>query len=123
MRTLATLRVMSRIAITCTSMVIVVGCSSPSDLVASGPVVTVSSTKAPKALAMCVFPVWQEHNSNASMSETANGYRIVSGFAQQTDDVLDITAAPKGSVAKLYQRVAWSQIGRGDLRESLQKCK
>jgi len=105
------------------AVALLAGCSSPSDLVASGPSVTVSSAIAPKALALCVFPVWQEHNSNASMSETANGYRIVSGFAQQTDDVLDITAAPKGSVAKLYQRVAWSQIGRGDLRESLQKCK
>lgn len=105
------------------AVALLAGCSSPSDLVASGPSVTVSSAKAPKALALCVFPVWQEHNSNASMSETANGYRIISGFAQQTDDVLDITAAPKGSVAKLYQRVAWSQIGRGDLRESLQKCK
>lgn len=103
--------------------VLLVGCSSPSDLIASGPALTVSSTKAPKALALCVFPAWQEHNSNASMSETANGYRIVNGFAQQTDDVLDITSTKTGSVGKLYQRVAWSQVGRGDLRESLQKCK
>ena len=105
------------------ALALLAGCSSPSDLMASGPSVTVSSTKAPKSLALCVFPVWQEHNSNASMSETANGYRLVNGFAQQTDDVLDTTSAQTGSVAKLYQRVAWSQIGRGNLRDSLQKCK
>jgi uncharacterized lipoprotein YajG len=117
------MRWLSLIAITCTSMVMMAGCSSPSDLMASAPSATVSSTKTPKALSLCVFPVWQEHNSNASMSETANGYRLVSGFAQQTDDVLDITLTKTGSVANLYQRVAWSQIGRGDLKESLQKCK
>jgi hypothetical protein len=104
-------------------LVLLAGCSSPSDLVASGPSITVSSSKTPKAMALCVFPAWQEHNSTASMSETASGYRLVNGFAQQTDDVLDITSAKTGSVAKLYQRVAWSQIGRGDLRESLQRCK
>lgn len=123
MRAWVSLRGFSRIAITCTSMVMMIGCSSPSDLVASGPSITVSSSKTPKAMALCVFPAWQEHNSTASMSETASGYRLVNGFAQQTDDVLDITSAKTGSVAKLYQRVAWSQIGRGDLRESLQRCK
>ncbi|WP_426234709.1 hypothetical protein [Pseudomonas sp. TWP3-2] len=99
------------------------GCSSPSDLMASAPAISVSSTKTPKAFALCVFPAWQEHNSTASMSETISGYRIVNGFAQQTDDVLDIAQSKTGSVAKLYQRVAWSQIGRGELRDSLQKCK
>lgn len=105
------------------AVALLAGCSSPSDLMASAPSISVPSAKSPKALALCVFPAWQEHNSNASMSETTSGYRIVSGFAQQTDDVLDITSAKTGSVAKLYQRVAWSQIGRGDLKESLQKCK
>lgn len=99
------------------------GCSSPSDLMSSAPAATVTTTKTPKAFALCVFPDWQEHNSNASISETANGYRLVNGFAQQTDDVLDINQAKSGSVAKLYQRVAWSQLGRGGLRDSLQKCR
>jgi hypothetical protein len=57
------------------------------------------------------------------MSETANGYRIVNGFGQQTDDVLDITNAYVGAVGELYQRVAWSQLGRSFLRESMQKCR
>jgi hypothetical protein len=57
------------------------------------------------------------------MTETSAGYRLVNGFAQQTDDVLDISQTKSGSVAKLYQRVAWSQLGRGGLRDSLQKCR
>lgn len=105
------------------AVALLAGCSSPSDLMSEAPAITVSSAKTPKAFALCVFPAWQEHNSNASMSETTTGYRLVNGFAQQTDDVLDISHAKAGSVAKLYQRVAWSQIGRGSLRDSIQKCK
>ncbi|MBV4496368.1 hypothetical protein HU715_013435 [Pseudomonas sp. SWRI12] len=112
-----------RLFVGAVAVALLAGCSSPSDLMSSAPAVTVTSTKAPKAFALCVFPEWQEHNSNASMSETPAGYRLVSGFAQQTDDVLDISHAKSGSVAKLYQRVAWSQLGRGALRDSLQKCR
>jgi len=112
-----------RLFVGAVAVVLLAGCSSPSDLMSSAPAVTVASAKTPKAFALCVFPEWQEHNSNASMSETATGYRLVSGFAQQTDDVLDISQAKSGSVAKLYQRVAWSQLGRGGLRDSLQKCR
>ena len=105
------------------AVALLAGCSSPSDLMSETPAITVSSAKTPKAFALCVFPAWQEHSSNASMNETTTGYRLVNGFAQQTDDVLDISQVKSGSVAKLYQRVAWSQIGRGSLRDSIQKCK
>jgi len=105
------------------AVALLAGCSSASDLMSSDPAITVYSAKAPKALAICVFPSWQEHSTSATMSETQNGYRLVNGFAQQTDDVLDIKSSKSGSVANLYQRVAWSQIGRGGLRDSLQKCK
>lgn len=105
------------------AVALLAGCSSPSDLMSSAPQVTITSAKTPKDFALCVFPSWQDHNSNASMTETSTGYRIVSGFAQQTDDVLDVTKAKMGSSAKLYQRVAWSQMGRGTLRDSLQKCR
>lgn len=112
-----------RILVAAMGLALLVGCSSSADLMSSPPEITVTSAKTPKAFALCVFPEWQEHNSNASMSETPTGYRLVSGFAQQTDDVLDIREAKSGSVAKLYQRVAWSQIGRGGLRDSLQQCR
>lgn len=102
------------------AVALLAGCSSPSDLMSTSPAVTVASAKTPKAFALCVFPEWQEHNSNASMTETSAGYRLVNGFA---DDVLDISQTKSGSVAKLYQRVAWSQLGRGGLRDSLQKCR
>lgn len=56
------------------------------------------------------------------MSETERGYRIVNGFAQQTDEVLDITKGTAGTVANLYQRVAWSQVGRTGIRDSMKQC-
>lgn len=112
-----------RVLIGALALALLAGCISPSDLMSSPPAVTVTSSKTPKAFALCVFPEWQEHNSNASMMETVTGYRLVNGFAQQTDDVLDIRQADLGSVAKLYQRVAWSQLGRGGLRDSLQNCR
>jgi outer membrane biogenesis lipoprotein LolB len=99
------------------------GCSSPSDLMSSPANLTVTTSKSAKAYALCVFPEWQEHSTAAVMSETAKGYRIVNGFGQQTDDVLDITSAQAGAVGKLYQRVAWSQLGRSSLRDSMQKCR
>jgi hypothetical protein len=105
------------------AVALLAGCSSPSDLMSSSPEVTVTSAKTPKALALCVFPHWQEQSSSATMAETASGYRLVNGFAQQTDDVLDIKSTKEGSIAKLYQRIAWSQIGRSGLRDSLQQCR
>jgi outer membrane biogenesis lipoprotein LolB len=99
------------------------GCSTPSDLMSSPADVSVATSKSAKSYALCVFPQWQEHSSTAVMSETANGYRIVNGFGQQTDDVLEITNAYAGSVANLYQRMAWSQLGRSSLRDSIQKCR
>jgi uncharacterized lipoprotein len=105
------------------AVALLAGCSSPSELMSSPPDVTVKSNKAPKAFALCAFPEWQEHSSGATLSETANGYRLVNGFGQQTDDVLDITRTQSGSVAKLYQRVAWAQLGRAEIRDSLQKCR
>lgn len=58
------------------------------------------------------------------MSETTNGYRIVAGseINGQTDDVLDIKKASTGSVVKLYQRAAWQQMGRGELKSSFNSC-
>ncbi|SFX17916.1 hypothetical protein SAMN03159390_00646 [Pseudomonas sp. NFACC49-2] len=105
------------------AVALLAGCSSPSDLLSSEPAVTVSSAKSPKAFALCVFPQWQEHSSSATMTETAHGYRLVNGFAQQTDDVLEISQTKAGSIAKLYQRVAWSQLGRSGIRDSLQQCR
>ena len=112
-----------RILVVALAAALLAGCSSPSDLMSSPASLTVTTSKSAKAYALCVFPEWQEHSTSAVMSETANGYRIVNGFGQQTDDVLDITNAYAGAVGELYQRVAWSQLGRSSLRDSMQKCR
>nr|WP_081955404.1 hypothetical protein [Pseudomonas lutea] len=112
-----------RILIGALAVALLAGCSSPADLMSSPADLTVATSKSAKAYALCVFPEWQEHSSAAVMSETSNGYRIVNGFGQQTDEVLDITNTRDGSVGKLYQRVAWSQLGRSAIRDSMRKCR
>ncbi len=113
-----------RILIGTLAVAMLAGCSTPSDLMAEKPQLTATSTKSPKVIALCAYPAWQDYRSSSVMSETLTGYRIVAGseMNRQTDDVLNIEKAGSGSIVKLYQRAAWSQMGRGGLRDSLNRC-
>lgn len=114
-----------RILIAAVSLAVLAGCTTPSDLLASKPEYTHFSTKAPKEIALCVYPAWQDYRPTAVMNETSNGFRIVAGTDMgQTDDVLDIVWSDErsGSVVKSYQRAAWSQLGRGGLTAALNRC-
>ncbi|PYY88084.1 hypothetical protein DNK59_10545 [Pseudomonas sp. TKO26] len=114
-----------RILIGVVALALLAGCSTPSDLMAGNPVSIHISTKKPKDIALCVYPAWQDYRSTSVMSETQNGYRIIAGTdSGQTDDVLNIELAQQGSgsIVKLYQRASWSQIGRGGLVPSLNRC-
>lgn len=100
------------------------GCTTPSDLLKGSPERSASTKKSPKEYALCVYPSWQDYRSSSNMAETANGYRIIAGSDMngQTDDVLDIVRTGSGSSVKLYQRMAWQQLGRGDLNSSFNRC-
>lgn len=113
-----------RILIGALAVALLAGCTTPSDLLAGKPELRVWSTKAPKEIAVCVFPAWQDYRASSVISETVNGYRIVAGSGHngQTDDLLDIEKAKTGSAVALYQRAAWSQIGRDGIRDALNKC-
>lgn len=104
--------------------VALLGCTTPGDLLKGDPAISKQSNKDPKAIALCVYPDWQEYQSTATMSETVDGYRLVSGSDMngQTNDVLDIKRADNGSTVKLYQRMAWQQVGRSKVTESLNRC-
>lgn len=106
------------------AVVMLAGCTTPGDLLKSEPAIIGSSTKDPKAFALCVYPDWQDYQSTSTMSETTDGYRLVSGSEMngQTNDVLDIKRSANGSTIKLYQRMAWQQIGRSKVTESLNRC-
>lgn len=106
------------------AVMLLAGCTTPSDLLKGSPELAGTSKKDPKAYALCVYPSWQDYRSSSVMSETTNGYRIVAGseINGQTDDVLDIKKASTGSVVKLYQRAAWQQMGRGELKSSFNSC-
>ncbi|KRW62328.1 hypothetical protein [Pseudomonas sp. TTU2014-080ASC] len=102
----------------------IAGCTTASDLLRGAPEITATTKKSPKEYALCVFPAWQDYRSSANLSETIDGYRIVVGTEAngQTDDVLDIKSDGSGSKVMLYQRAAWAQLGRGELRNSLNRC-
>lgn len=104
--------------------VLMAGCTTPSDLLKGAPELSANTKKSPKAYALCVYPSWQDYRSSSNMSETANGYRIVAGSDMngQTDDVLDIKRTDFGSSVRLYQRMAWQQMGRGALKSSFNSC-
>lgn len=106
------------------AVALLAGCTTPSDLLKGSPELSASTKKDPKAYALCVYPSWQDYRSSAVMSETSAGYRLVAGndMNGQTDDVLDIRGIKGGSAVKLYQRMAWQQLGRAELKESFNNC-
>ena len=113
-----------RKAITALALIALAACTTPGDLLKGEPLISKVTAKDPKAFALCVYPEWQEYQSTSTMSETTDGYRLVSGSEMngQTNDVLDIKRLANGSTVKLYQRIAWQQIGRSKVTESLNRC-
>ncbi|WP_207285229.1 hypothetical protein [Pseudomonas sp. FW300-N2A2] len=106
------------------ALIALAGCTTPGDLLKGDPSVSKETSKDPKSVALCIYPEWQEYQSTATMSETVDGYRLVSGSDMngQTNDVLDIKRSANGSTVKLYQRMAWQQVGRSKVTESLHRC-
>lgn len=112
-----------RILIGAVAVAVLAGCVSPSDLKGSTPTTTASTEKSPKAYALCVFPKWQDARSEAVMSETTEGYRLVVGSLQLTDELLEVKQASTGSSVAFYQRVAWMPgVGRSAIEEAVKSC-
>lgn len=113
-----------RIFIGALAVALLVGCTTPSDLRSSSPVFTSSTSKSPKQYALCVLPKWQDLNAGSSMSETENGYRLIMSNpgVGQTDELLEITRTDVGSTVKHFQRIAWQQLGRGDVSKAVSSC-
>jgi uncharacterized lipoprotein YajG len=112
-----------RILIGAVAVILLAGCVSPSDLRNNTPTVNATTKKDPKQYAVCVFPKWQDARSEATMSETENGYRLVIGAMQLTDELLEIKKTPSGSSAIYYQRMAWMPgVGRTALKAAVRNC-
>lgn len=112
-----------RILIGAVAVSLLAGCVSPSDLKGKPPTKTESTQKSPKAYALCVFPKWQDARSEAVMSETADGYRLVIGAMQLTDELLEVKQSPTGSSVAFYQRVAWMPgVGRSAIEDAVKSC-
>lgn len=112
-----------RILIGVVAVVLMAGCVSPSDLKDNTPTTTANTKNSPKAYAFCVFPKWQDARSEAVMSETADGYRLVIGALQITDELLEVKQTPAGSLVAFYQRVAWMPgLGRSAIETAVKSC-
>lgn len=112
-----------RILIAAVAVAMLAGCVSPSDLRTNTPTVSATTKKEPKKYALCVFPQWQDARSEATMSETESGYRLVIGAMQLTDELLEIKKTPTGSSVALYQRVAWMPgVGRTAIEAAVRNC-
>lgn len=112
-----------RILIGAVALMLLAGCVSPGDLQKNEPSLKASTSKDPKKYALCVFPRWQDARSDAAMSETENGYRLLVANSNMADELLDIRRSQKGSTVTLYQRMAWSSgYGRSEMRQAINDC-
>lgn len=112
-----------RILIGALAVALLAGCVSPSDLKSNTPTTSAATKKSPKEYATCVFPQWQDARSEAVMSETSDGYRLVIGAMQMTDELLEVKKSPAGSRINFYQRVAWMPgVGRSAIEEAVKSC-
>ena len=112
-----------RIFVAAVAVAILAGCVSPSDLRKNTPTVNTTTKKEPKQYALCVFPKWQDARSEATMSETENGYRLVIGAMQMTDELLEVKKTSVGSSVVFYQRIAWMPgVGRSAVESAVKSC-
>jgi uncharacterized lipoprotein YajG len=112
-----------RIFVGAIAVALLAGCVSPSDLKSNTPTTNSATNKSPKEYATCVFPRWQDARSEAVMSETATGYRLVVGAMQITDELLEVKKSSNGSQVTFYQRLAWMPgVGRSAIEEAVIDC-
>ena len=112
-----------RILIGVVGPALLAGCVSPSDLKGNTPTTKAITTKSPKEYALCVFPQWQDARSEATMSETQSGYRLVIGAMNLTDELLEVSKTDTGSSVVFYQRVSWMPgFGRSAIEGAVKSC-
>ncbi|PTU53960.1 hypothetical protein DBB42_01730 [Pseudomonas plecoglossicida] len=112
-----------RILIGAIGLALLAGCVSPSDLKGNSPTTQAVTKKSPNEYALCVFPQWQDARSEATMSETQNGYRLVVAAMNLTDELLEVSKTDAGSSVVFYQRVAWMPgVGRSTIESAVKSC-
>lgn len=112
-----------RIVMAIMGLVLLAGCVSPSDLKGNSPTTKAVTDKSPKDYALCVFPQWQDARSEATMSETQNGYRLVIAAMNLTDELLEVSRTDGGSSVVFYQRVPWMPgVGRSAIERAVKSC-
>lgn len=112
-----------RILIGAMALAVLAGCVGPGDLAKNEPTISVTTSKDPKAYALCVFPQWQNARTDSSMVETEAGYRLWVASNNMADELLEIKKINSGSSVVLYQRMAWSKMmGRNAIESAVKSC-
>jgi uncharacterized lipoprotein YajG len=112
-----------RILIGAVAVALLSGCVGPGDLAKNDPSIKVTTSKEPKAYALCVFPKWQNARTDSSMAKTETGYRLLVASNDMADELLDINKVSSGSSVVLYQRMAWSMMpGRQAVESAVKSC-
>ncbi|SEJ49316.1 hypothetical protein [Pseudomonas sp. NFR16] len=112
-----------RILIGALAIALLSGCVGTGDLERNDPSIAAITTKDPKRYALCVFPKWQNARTDASMTETENGYRLLVASNNMADEMLDVVKTAKGSSVVLRQRMAWSMMpGRSAVESAVRSC-
>ena len=106
------------------AFVTMAGCTTVSDLLKEEPVLKATTSKPAKAYSLCVFQNWQDKKPNAHMSETNDGYRLLTyqPLGEMPDELLDVKASPEGTRVAFFERMPWITMGRGVYKEAVQDC-
>ena len=112
-----------RIVIVALVAVLISGCVGPGDLASNEPSFKGDTKKDSRNYALCVFPKWQNARTDATLSETEGGYRLLVASNNMADEMLDVRKTPTGSSVVLYQRMAWSMMpGRSSIESAVKSC-
>lgn len=111
------------IAAVAVAVAMLAGCTTPGDLKGGKATISGSSSKAPKQYALCVMPKWQDARSDATMTETATGYRLIVATDSTAEELLEVNGSSSGSRVALYQRLSWAPgYGRSAIEKAVRDC-
>ncbi|WP_440466583.1 hypothetical protein ACKI1H_23965 [Pseudomonas sp. YH-1] len=89
-------------------LILLAACSSPGKLKEEAPALRLESGKSPSVYMTCLLPKWRAIRPASAVKEIRFGYRLLVPAASDdtTEELLEVTAADRGSDVVLYRRNA-----------------
>lgn len=116
----------SRLSLLLAGLLLTACGSSPSQMRSSNPDHMLSSTRTPKAVAICIADEWEKTRTlgadiQVSVRETALGFSVSMSLGGNLHYLADIEQRPGGSVSKLYIRKVIS-VGANPAISAISSC-